>query len=260
MSSATPSSDMNSYTTTFRAAVTICPFFAGSSSVPGCLDTCKKQVSSQHRGSADSLPCNTEPSRRPCTAHLYCGLPSGPECGRTACGRTPSRAPGIGSVAGSVGSCQSAPCRGQPVAVSGTAGDPTDPTDRQGGQIPMTGLLVAAAILGVIGLLGYVWSHRTGTVARAIGAAGAEYNELYGSGPSTADPAACRSEVGQQAPRCAATGPRTSRTHWSTWTRVGTASARVRREGVTDGFPASQAVDHAKPMRWLGKRADLQIR
>ena len=59
----------------------------------------------------------------------------------------------------------------------------------------MTGLLVAAAILGVIGLLGYVWSHRTGTVARAIGAAGAEYNELYGQGrpPQIPPPAARRS-------------------------------------------------------------------
>lgn len=46
----------------------------------------------------------------------------------------------------------------------------------------MISLAVAGAILGVVGLLGYVWKHRTGTIARGIGAAGAKYNELYGQG------------------------------------------------------------------------------
>ncbi len=59
----------------------------------------------------------------------------------------------------------------------------------------MTGLVVAAAILGVVGLLAYVWKHRTGTVARGIGATGVKYNELYGQGrpPQIPPPAAQRS-------------------------------------------------------------------
>ena len=120
----------------------------------------------------------------------------------------------------------------------------------------MTGLLVAAAILGVIGLLGYVWSHRTGTVARAIGAAGAEYNELYGSGPSTADPAACRSEVGLAGTALRSNGSANVQDALVNLDagRYGVCARAPRRRDRL--FLASQAVDHAKPMRWLGKRAD----
>lgn len=58
----------------------------------------------------------------------------------------------------------------------------------------MAGLIVATAMLGVVGLLGYVWKHRTGVMARGIGAAGAKYNELYGQGgpPQIPPPAAHR--------------------------------------------------------------------
>jgi len=46
----------------------------------------------------------------------------------------------------------------------------------------LTGLITIGALLGVMGLLWYVWRHRAGTAARGIGAAGSRYNELYGQG------------------------------------------------------------------------------
>ena len=56
----------------------------------------------------------------------------------------------------------------------------------------MTSVVVIAGILLVICVLWYIWSHRTGTLARGIGAAGARYNELYGQGrpPRIPPPAA----------------------------------------------------------------------
>lgn len=45
-----------------------------------------------------------------------------------------------------------------------------------------TGLITLAALAGVGGLLRYVWRHRSGTIARGLGAAGARHNELYGQG------------------------------------------------------------------------------
>lgn len=46
----------------------------------------------------------------------------------------------------------------------------------------MTALIMIAALLSVMGLLLYVWRHRTGAAARGIAAAGIKYNELYGQG------------------------------------------------------------------------------
>ncbi|ACV76569.1 hypothetical protein [Nakamurella multipartita] len=46
----------------------------------------------------------------------------------------------------------------------------------------MTGLIVLAALLLVVGLLWYLWRHRTGSLARGIAAAGATYNEFNGQG------------------------------------------------------------------------------
>lgn len=46
----------------------------------------------------------------------------------------------------------------------------------------MTGLIVIAALLSVMGLLWYIWRHRTGAAARGIAAAGIRYNELSGQG------------------------------------------------------------------------------
>jgi hypothetical protein len=37
-------------------------------------------------------------------------------------------------------------------------------------------------MLAVFGVLADIWKHRTGKLARGIGAAGAEYNDLYGQG------------------------------------------------------------------------------
>lgn len=57
----------------------------------------------------------------------------------------------------------------------------------------MIALTVAAALLVVLGVLAYIWRHRTGKAARGIAAAGITYNELYGQGrppemPSAASP------------------------------------------------------------------------
>ncbi len=46
----------------------------------------------------------------------------------------------------------------------------------------MTTLVVIAGLLGAGALIAYVWTHRTGRLARGIGSAGATYNELYGQG------------------------------------------------------------------------------
>ena len=56
----------------------------------------------------------------------------------------------------------------------------------------MTGVVVIAGILVVNCLLWYIWKHRTGAMARGVGAAGARYNELYGQGrpPQIPPPAA----------------------------------------------------------------------
>ncbi len=54
----------------------------------------------------------------------------------------------------------------------------------------MTGLIVIAALLSVLGLLLYAWRHRTGAAARGIAAAGLKYNELYGQGRTPEIPSA----------------------------------------------------------------------
>lgn len=46
----------------------------------------------------------------------------------------------------------------------------------------MDGFVLVAVLFCVAGALWYVWKHRTGRAARAIGAAGARYNELNGQG------------------------------------------------------------------------------
>ncbi|MEP6562087.1 MAG: hypothetical protein ABJD68_13555 [Nakamurella sp.] len=53
-------------------------------------------------------------------------------------------------------------------------------------------VVIVAIILGVVVLLYYLWKHREGPAARGLGAAGAEYNVLYGQGapPEIPPPAA----------------------------------------------------------------------
>jgi hypothetical protein len=46
----------------------------------------------------------------------------------------------------------------------------------------VTGLIVVAALVGVVALLLFVWRHQTGTAARGIAAAGIRYNEIHGQG------------------------------------------------------------------------------
>ena len=46
----------------------------------------------------------------------------------------------------------------------------------------MTGVVVMVGVLVVVGVLWYVWRHRSGVLAKGVGAAGARYNELYGQG------------------------------------------------------------------------------
>ena len=43
-------------------------------------------------------------------------------------------------------------------------------------------IIIIAVILGVVSLFYYLWKHRAGRLARGIGAAGSEYNMLYGQG------------------------------------------------------------------------------
>jgi hypothetical protein len=56
----------------------------------------------------------------------------------------------------------------------------------------MAGVVLIAGVVLVVGLLWYVWRHRTGKLARGVGAAGVRYNELYGQGgpPQIVPPAA----------------------------------------------------------------------
>jgi len=53
-------------------------------------------------------------------------------------------------------------------------------------------VVILAVLFAVVLLIGYVWKHKSGTVARSVGAAGAKYNHLYGQGapPEIPRPAA----------------------------------------------------------------------
>ena len=46
----------------------------------------------------------------------------------------------------------------------------------------MAAVIGIGVILVVSCLLWFIWRHRTGILARGVGAAGARYNELYGQG------------------------------------------------------------------------------
>ena len=67
--------------------------------------------------------------------------------------------------------------RGDPAAEAELAG-----CALWGSRSMMTGLIVLAALLLVVGPLWYLGRHRTGPLARGIAAAGATYNEFNGQG------------------------------------------------------------------------------
>ncbi|RIJ77572.1 hypothetical protein D1871_06270 [Nakamurella silvestris] len=45
-----------------------------------------------------------------------------------------------------------------------------------------TVVIFVVVLAAIGGLLGYIWTHRSGRLARGIGSAGASYNEFYGQG------------------------------------------------------------------------------